>query len=83
MGLERESWVFSRERERDFHLILEIFCREREILEYFIERENLENMSWVRLLTEVNMSLSYNVVFSYQESFKKIKKVMQTIFPNL
>ena len=61
-------------------MILEIFCRESEILEYFIERENLENMSWVRLLTEVNMSLSYNVVFSYQESFKKIKKVMQTIF---
>ena len=37
-------------------------------------------MSWVRLLIEVNMSLSSNVVFGYQESFKKIEKVKQTIF---
>ena len=44
------------------------------------ERESLENMSWVRLLTKVNMSLSSNIVFGYQESFRKIKKVMQTNF---
>ena len=37
-------------------------------------------MSWVRLLIEVNMSLSSNVVFGYQESFKKIEKFKQTIF---
>ena len=37
-------------------------------------------MSWVRLLIEVNMSLSSNAVFGYQESFKKIEKVKQTIF---
>ena len=37
-------------------------------------------MSWVRLLIEVNISLSSNAVFGYQESFKKIEKVKQTIF---
>ena len=55
-------------------------------MEYFVERErerereSLENMSWVKLFIEVNVSLSSNAVFGYQESFKKIEKVTQTIF---
>ena len=37
-------------------------------------------MSWVKLLTKVNMSLSSNVVFGYQESFRKLKSYANNLF---
>jgi len=58
------------------------FCSESESLEYFVERawKIIKNMSWVKFLTEVNMILSSNVVFGYQESSRKIENVMQIVF---